>query len=165
MLLRIYSQLRQASDGLGSHIPFLLGVDGMPVFADGSRVLIVDDEVAIADSLAMIFTSRRYDVRVAYSGEEAIDVIAQWQPDLAILDVVLPGMSGIDLAIATRVNYPSCRIILFSGNVSTSSLLEEAAKKGYSFDVLAKPVHPELMLEAASSLLSLERGPEAARFD
>ena len=137
----------------------------MPVLAGGSRVLIVDDEVSIADSLAMIFASRRYEVRVAYSAEEAIDVIALWQPDLAILDVILPRMNGIDLAVAIRANYPSCRIILFSGNANTSQLLEEAAKKGYSFDVLAKPVHPDLMLEAAANLLSLERPPEVTKFD
>lgn len=137
----------------------------MPVQSNGSKVLIVDDEVAIADSLALIFAARRYEVRVAYSGEEAIDEIARWQPDLAILDVALPGMNGIDLAIATRSNYQSCRIILFSGNANTSLLLEEAAKRGYMFDVLAKPVHPDLMLEAASNLLSLERSPEATKFD
>jgi len=137
----------------------------MQVPSNGSKVLIVDDEVAIADSLALIFASRRYEVRVAYSGEEAIDVIARWQPDLAILDVVLPGMNGIDLAIATRSNYPLCRIILFSGNANTTSLLEQAAKRGYTFDVLAKPVHPDLMLEAASKLLSLERSPELSKFD
>jgi len=137
----------------------------MQAQSNGSKILIVDDEVAIADSLALIFASRRYEVRVAYSGEEAIDVIARWQPDLAILDVVLPGMNGIDLAIATRSNYPSCQIILFSGNANTTSLLEEAARRGHSFDVLAKPVHPDLMLEAASSLLSLERRPEGTKFD
>ena len=143
----------------------------MPILAEsskaliGSKVLIVDDEVPIADSLAMIFASHRFDVRVAYSAESAIEIISLWQPDLAILDVILPGMNGIDLAIATRENYLSCRIILFSGNADTSSLLEEAAKKGYSFDVLAKPVHPDLMLEAASSLLSLERIPEMTKFD
>jgi DNA-binding NtrC family response regulator len=137
----------------------------MPILAGGSRVLIVDDEVSIADSLALIFASRRYEVRVAYSAESAIEVISMWQPDLAILDVILPGMNGIDLAIATRTNYPSCRIILFSGNANTSLLLEEASRKGYFFDVLAKPVHPDLMLEAASSLLSVEQVPEARKFD
>jgi DNA-binding NtrC family response regulator len=137
----------------------------MQAFAGGSKVLIVDDEVPIADSLAMIFAARGFDVRATYSAESAIEVISLWQPDLAILDVILPGMNGIDLAIATRTNYPSCRIILFSGNADTSTLLEQAARKGYSFDVLAKPVHPELMLEAASSMLSLERIREVSKFD
>ena len=137
----------------------------MQALASGSKILIVDDEVPIADSLAMIFASRRYDVRVAYSAESAIEVISLWQPDLAILDVILPGMNGIDLAIATRVNYPSCRIILFSGNANTGQLLEQAAKKGYSFDVLAKPIHPDIMLEAATSMLAMENASDGGKFD
>jgi DNA-binding NtrC family response regulator len=123
-------------------------------FGAGQKVLIVDDEIAIADSLAMIFKAQEFKVRVAYSAEEAITTIAEWQPDLAILDVVLPQMNGIDLAIATKSNYPSCRVMLFSGHSNTSLLLEEAAKKGYQFEVLAKPVHPELILETAAQLLA-----------
>ena len=132
---------------------------------DRTRILIVDDEVAIADSLAMIFAVHGSEFRVAYSAEQAVDIIAEWQPDLAILDVILPGMNGIDLAILMRANYASCRIILFSGNANTTPLLEEAGKKGYRFDVLAKPVQPEILLEAASSLFSAERGPEVQKFD
>jgi DNA-binding NtrC family response regulator len=133
--------------------------------SSSSKVLIVDDETAIADTLAMIFKSHRYEARVAYSAEEAIETIASWQPDLAILDVLLPNMNGIDLAITTKINYPSCRVLLFSGNSNTGQLLEEAAKKGHSFEILAKPVHPELMLETASHLLMQERAPEQPKFD
>jgi DNA-binding NtrC family response regulator len=125
----------------------------MHSFGVGRKVLIVDDEIAIADSLAMIFKSQGFQVRVAYSAEVAIVTIAEWQPDLAILDVILPHMNGIDLAIATKANHPACRVLLFSGHSNTSLLLEEAAKKGYQFEVLAKPVHPELILETASDLL------------
>jgi CheY-like chemotaxis protein len=119
-----------------------------------SRILVVDDEVAIADTLAMILALQRYDARVAYSAEQAIEILSQWRPDIAILDVVLPGMNGIDLAIVTRANHPSCGILLFSGHSNTGLLLEEAAKKGYRFEVLAKPVHPELILERIAELLS-----------
>jgi len=125
----------------------------MPGGMGGDKVLIVDDEVTIADTLAMIFKAQRYEVRVAYSAEDAIETIATWQPDLAILDVVLPNMNGIDLAITTKINYPSCRVLLFSGNSNTGELLEQAARKGHTFEILAKPVHPELMLETASQLL------------
>jgi DNA-binding NtrC family response regulator len=143
---------------------FVKGI-GMPSSTSGSKVLIVDDEAAIADTLAMIFKSQRYEVLVAYSAEEAIETIAEWQPDLAILDVVLPNMNGIDLAITTKVNYPSCRVLLFSGNSNTGQLLEEAARKGYTFEILAKPVHPELMLETASHLLLEDRTPGQPKFD
>lgn len=115
------------------------------------RILIVDDEAAIADTLVLIFQLQHYEMRVAYSAEQAIEVIAEWRPDLAILDVMLPEMNGIDLAIVIKANYPCCHVLLFSGHANTAMLLEEAGRKGYQFEVLAKPVHPSLMLERAFS--------------
>ena len=67
-----------------------------------SRILIVDDERVIADSLAAIFENQGYAARAAYSAEQALEIVAQWSPRLAILDVILPGMSGIDLAILIK---------------------------------------------------------------
>ncbi len=127
---------------------------GIPVQKLSRRILIVDDEVAIADTLALIFRTQHYEARVAYSAEGAIDLIAQWCPDLAIIDVMLPGMNGIDLAIVTKANHKGCHVLLFSGHTNTSLLLEEAGKKGHQFEILAKPVHPNVMLERAASLLS-----------
>jgi CheY-like chemotaxis protein len=121
------------------------------------RILVVDDEVAIADTLEMILAIQRYDVRTAYSAEQAIEILSEWRPDIAIFDVVLPAMNGIDLGIVTRANHPACNIILFSGHSNTGLLLEEAARKGHQFEVLAKPVHPELMLERIADLLSSRR--------
>lgn len=125
----------------------------------GRRILIVDDEANIADTLALIFKMRRYDVRVAYSAESAIEVIAEWRPDLAVLDVILPAMNGIDLAIAVKANYPACHVMLFSGHANTGALLEEAAMKGHHFEVMAKPVYPDVMLERASELLTVQDEP------
>jgi len=129
-------------------------VTGMPLKKSTRRILIVDDEVAIADTLALIFRTQHYDVRVAYSAERAIEVIAEWRPDLAIIDVMLPEMNGIDLAIVTKSNHRGCHVLLFSGHSNTAILLEEAVKKGHQFEVLAKPVHPSVMLERASELLA-----------
>jgi CheY-like chemotaxis protein len=126
----------------------------IPVQRLSRRILIVDDEVAIADTLALIFRTQHYEVRVAYSAESAIEVIAEWCPDLAIIDVMLPGMNGIDLAIVTKANHKACHVLLFSGHSNTALLLEEAGRKGHQFEVLPKPVHPNLMLERAASLLA-----------
>ena len=127
---------------------------GIPVHKASRRILIVDDETAIADTLSLIFQLQRYDVRVAYTAERAIEMIAEWIPDLAVLDVMLPEMNGIDLALVVKANHPKCHVILFSGHANTGSLLEEAARNGHQFEILAKPVQPELMLERASALLS-----------
>lgn len=123
------------------------------------RILIVDDEQAIADTLALIFRTQHYEARVAYSAERAIETIAEWRPDLAVLDVILPQMNGIDLAIVIKANYSSCHVLLFSGHANTALLLEEAGRKGHQFEVLAKPVHPNIMLERASALLGGSEEP------
>jgi DNA-binding response OmpR family regulator len=59
------------------------------------KVLIVDDEENICATLAAIFTSRGYEARVAYSAEQAVEVIAEWQPDLAIMDVGPPSFARL----------------------------------------------------------------------
>jgi CheY-like chemotaxis protein len=125
------------------------------------RILVVDDEASIADTLALILSSRGYELKVGYSAEQAIDIIAEWHPDLAIMDVMLPLMNGIDLAIVLKANYPSCRIILFSGQPDTSRLLDEALKKGHHFDILAKPIHPGFILDTVSDLFSTAAEPIA----
>jgi len=125
----------------------------MPDAAGNYNVLIIDDEPAISNTLALIFSTRGYKTRVAYSAEQAIEVMAEWPPDLAIIDVVLPQMNGIDLAIVLKSNYPSCRLLLFSGQPTTTEIAEQAAKKGHVFEILAKPVHPSFLLDAVASLL------------
>jgi CheY-like chemotaxis protein len=116
------------------------------------KILIVDDSRVIADTLVIIFKDAGYDARAASSAEEALELIVDWHPDLAILDVVLPKMNGITLAILLRAKCPNCRIALSSGNPVTTDLLAAATASGHAFEVLAKPVHPETLLQLASGL-------------
>ena len=117
-------------------------------------ILVVDDEPAITETLALIFSGHGYQVRGAHSAEEAIETIASWEPDLAILDVNLPQMNGIDLALVLQANRPKCRLVLFSGHPGTQALMEEAARKGNVFEILSKPVHPLFMLDYVASLFA-----------
>ena len=125
------------------------------LLAKGQKVLIVDDERWTSDTLATIFTIAGYEARATYSAEEAIEIMATWQPALVILDVVLPKMSGIDLAIQLAARKPSCQILLFSGNPNIEQLANAAAQSGHPFEILEKPVHPDRMLQKASLLLSV----------
>jgi DNA-binding NtrC family response regulator len=122
------------------------------------KILIVDDEVIVADSLNLIFSSQHYEVRSAYSAEAAIEVLSQWQPDLAVVDVMLPKMNGIELAGIVSQNYPSCRILLISGHPGTAELLNEAKSHGLSYDILAKPLHPTFILDTVSTLIPGKSG-------
>jgi DNA-binding NtrC family response regulator len=126
----------------------------MPGIANGRKILIIDDEATIADTLALIFASSGYEARTAYSAEQALVVLEEWRPDLAIIDVVLPGMNGIEFAIFLKASYPCCQFLLFSGQPGTSGLLEDAQKKGHLFEILAKPLHPSYMLSTVSEMLT-----------
>jgi CheY-like chemotaxis protein len=116
----------------------------------GRRVLIVDDEPRVADTLTLIFRGRGYDAQKASSAEQALEVVTSWEPQLAILDVSLPGMNGVELAVVLSNKYPQCRLLLFSGHTESGDLLEAADKGGRFFELVPKPVHPSFLLDWAA---------------
>jgi len=122
----------------------------------GRRILIVEDEKVVADTLGQILTGNGYEIRVAYSAEDALPLLANWRPEAAILDVMLPKMNGIELAIVLREHLPECHALLFSGQPSVEALMQKAKNEGHHFEILAKPVHPTVMLDAISTLLCAE---------
>jgi DNA-binding response OmpR family regulator len=116
-------------------------------------VLVVDDESAIADTLSEILSRSGYTAMTAYDGNGALETALVAPPELLITDVVLPGMSGIELAITIRRIFPDCKILLFSGQASTSDLLAAAKREGHHFTLLTKPLHPiDLLARVADSL-------------
>lgn len=118
------------------------------------RILIVEDEKVVADTLGQILAANGYEIRVAYSAEDALSLISHWCPDVAVLDVMLPKMNGIELAVVLKENLAACHVLLFSGQPSVEALMEKARNEGHQFEILAKPVHPTVMLNAISILLS-----------
>jgi DNA-binding response OmpR family regulator len=110
------------------------------------KVLIADDEEVIADTLAMILNQAGFETRAVYSGETALEIARTFEPDMLISDVVMPGISGIDTAIKLRGKLSACKILLFSGQASTSDLLEKARVQGHHFEILHKPLHPSDLL-------------------
>jgi DNA-binding response OmpR family regulator len=125
----------------------------MTGIAANRKVLIVDDEVKIAETLGLVFSTRGFEVKVAYTAENAAEIAAAWQPDVAIVDVILPGMNGIEFTRVLTGIYPECSVVLFSGDPHTSELLEKASAEGRTYDILAKPLHPTLILATVSELL------------
>ena len=108
--------------------------------------LVVDDEMAIAKTLAAILNRAGFDAHAVFSAEEAVERLATLQPDLLITDVVMGRMNGIELAITVRNKWPNCKILLFSGQATIIDLLEKARAQGYKFDILPKPIHPTHLL-------------------
>lgn len=111
------------------------------------RILIVDDEHNIADTLAMVFKIKGHEALAAYNAESAVALIETFEPDIVLSDVVMGKMTGVDLAIYLSKARPDCKVVLFSGQAATADLLAEAGRKGHQFRLLAKPIHPEKLLE------------------
>lgn len=110
------------------------------------KVLVADDERVIADTLAMILNQSGFEAKAVYSGEKALEMAPAYQPDMLISDVIMADLNGIDAAIRIRTLLPQIKILLFSGQAATADLLEKARAKGYEFEILAKPVHPQDLL-------------------
>lgn len=110
------------------------------------RVLVVDDERVIADTLAIILNQSGFDASAVYTGTDAVETARADEPDLIISDVIMPDMNGIEAAIRIRQILPGCKILLFSGQAATADLLEKARLEGHEFEILAKPVHPQDLL-------------------
>lgn len=118
-------------------------------------ILIVDDERVIADTLSAILFQSGFLTMTAYNAEDALELAQTTPPDLLISDVVMPGMSGIDLAITMSQDFPQCKVLLFSGQAATVDLLETAREAGHNFTTLTKPVHPTDMLRRISECFAL----------
>ena len=118
----------------------------MPENSAKPKVLVADDERVIADTLAMILNQSGFEARAVYSGERALELAVSFSPDMLISDVIMGDLNGIDTAIQMRALLPKIKILLFSGQAATADLLDDAHKKGYEFEILAKPVHPQDLL-------------------
>jgi len=111
-----------------------------------ARILVVDDEQRVADSVAFMLLHEGYEAKAVYSGTEAIRVAPDFKPLLVLADVIMPEMNGVDAAIEVCRIVPGCRVILFSGHSSGHELSQEAASQGYNFEFIEKPTHPMEML-------------------
>lgn len=108
----------------------------------------VDDEKVIAQSLAIILRQAGFLAEAFMNPLETLAEAASTAPDLLISDVMMPEMSGVELAIKLREIHPDCKILLFSGQAATADLLRAAREQGHDFELLLKPVHPTDLLAA-----------------
>jgi DNA-binding NtrC family response regulator len=111
-----------------------------------NRIFVVDDEQVIALTLAAILRSHGFNATSFTQPFEALQAADSDVPDLLIPDVMMPLLSGIELAIQIQERYPNCKVLLFSGQASTVSMLDDARTHGCVFDILTKPVHPTDLL-------------------
>jgi CheY-like chemotaxis protein len=106
----------------------------------------VDDEQIIATTLTLILQNSGYLAQAFFNPLQALAAARLEAPDLVISDVVMPQLTGVELAIRIRAMCPSCKVILFSGQAQTGDLLSVARELGHNFNLLPKPVHPTDLL-------------------
>jgi CheY-like chemotaxis protein len=117
-------------------------------------ILVVDDERVIADTLAAILCRSGYAAFPVYDAQSALEFAGAIVPDLVITDVSMPGMNGIEMAIALKSTQPEIKILLFSGQAATSDMLSHARASGHDFKMLSKPVHPSELLTNVSGMVA-----------
>jgi DNA-binding response OmpR family regulator len=80
------------------------------------RMLIVEDELDLAECLELFFRSRGFAVACAFSGEEALEqVVREGAPDVMLVDILLPGLSGMEVLKRVKALYPSTLIVMVTG--------------------------------------------------
>lgn len=118
--------------------------DAVAVTATKPKVIVIDDQPVIADTLAEILNQNGYDAVALHSGEEALNWATHSQPAIVLSDIRMHKISGIQAAVHIRSLYPRCRIILFSASAITER--EQAAIDESGFEFLHRPLHPNEVL-------------------
>ncbi|HEY6445844.1 MAG TPA: response regulator [Acidobacteriaceae bacterium] len=110
------------------------------------KVLIVDDEYAIARTLAIILNQSGFRALPIYHAWAALQVAEGLQPDILLTDVVMPGCDGFEIAVKICAKVPRCRVFLLSAQFRAADRVEEFRSRGYRFEFMHKPIHPSDLL-------------------
>jgi signal transduction histidine kinase/CheY-like chemotaxis protein len=126
----------------------LAAADHAPGEGGQGRVLLVDDNQDAADTAAALLELAGYEVQVAYDPGVALTLLDRFLPDVAVLDIGLPGMSGYELAARVRVhpNGRNCYLVALTG-YGTAADITRARAAGFR-QHLVKPAAPDALLEA-----------------
>jgi DNA-binding NtrC family response regulator len=119
----------------------------MPAEDANVRVLVVDDDMRVADSIVQILVTSGYTAVGAYSAEAAMKMAEKLDPQVVISDVVMGPVSGIELAIHIREHHPDCRVLLISGYSAPAGHNSGGVAKGAKLQFMAKPVDPVRILD------------------
>jgi PAS domain S-box-containing protein len=119
------------------------------------RILIVDDEYRMCDSLKFLLSQQDYEVHMATSGREALDLLSKIHFDVALLDIVMPGMDGHQLMHHINTLCPETSVIVLTGHASVESAVH-ALREG-AYDYIRKPFEYDELLNTVQNALSQKR--------
>lgn len=108
--------------------------------------LVADDEPIVGATLVEILQTEGYDALCVSDGESALFWAKFAKPDFVIADIVMPRLNGVELAKRVSAEVPTARVILFSGHPGSEEILDKAITEGWTFEVLSKPIRPDLLI-------------------
>lgn len=121
------------------------------------RILIVDDEPKFGNIFCIKLNLAGYEVVAVASGAEAIELVKTQKFDIMLLDIMMPGMSGMDVLKKVR-SFSQIPVLIFTGREDIFQIAKEAGANGY----ISKTLNPDLMLKNIEALLEKTSNPEAA---
>lgn len=121
------------------------------------RILVVEDDPKLAGQIGRFLESYHYQVRIEQRGDRALNTIPQWQPDLVVLDLMLPGADGFEVCRAVRAGYRGAILML---TASEDDMDHVAGLELGADDFLIKPVHPRVLLAHIRLLLRRASGAQ-----
>lgn len=122
------------------------------------RVLLVDDEADMASALAERLDMRGIEADWATNGRDALDRAASKSYDLAVLDVKMPGIGGLELRARLQARYPQMKFIFLTGYGSESDFREVSCTEGESC-YLIKPIDIQDLIRLMNELMQDQGGP------
>ena len=120
-----------------------------------SRILVIDDESAIRDSMRMILEYEGYEFLGASSGQEGLALVERESPDLVFLDITMPGLDGLEVLPRIRAIDEALPVVMISGHATVSTAVE-ATKLG-AFDFIEKPLASERVLVTIRNAIDRSR--------
>ena len=120
------------------------------------RILIVDDDPLVAQTLTMIFRRHGFDAVTAYNADEALSRVRETAPDLVMCDIDMPGRDGISLMMDLTRELPDCPILVLTGFYSSLNRVQEyTSTLRQRVSVITKPCPPVDLLRHAGELLQV----------
>ncbi len=107
------------------------------------KLLVVDDELDICNFLTTYFNTKGYETRSASDGESALKIVDEWLPAIILLDIRMPGMSGVDVLKVVREKHPSIGVIMVTA-FADIEIGRSTLKLGAS-DFIHKPIDLEYL--------------------
>lgn len=132
---------------------------------DNPKILIVDDSERVLKTLQRILAREDYSVEMAQDGEEALDKVCKWLPDLVLLDVKMPKIDGMEVCRRIKNNHKYSFIYVIMLTIKSSTEDEVAGFETGADDYVPKPFNPQILLARVRQGLRMVKKNQDASFD